>query len=111
MIMSSASGEDQIAQPAIVRSACPRCRESKAPTFELVFSGFPDLLFGEKVWEALLAELGVPDAGNPVWQSAMQGLSVDVCPYLDPHTVMGCTEVGRRIVRNTQEAAADTGGE
>lgn len=104
MIMSTA-------QPAMVRSAFPFRREPKVPTFELVFSGFPDLLFGEKVWAALLAELGVPDAGNPAWQSAMQGLSVDVCPYLDPHTVMGCTEVGRRIVRNTQEAAADAGGD
>lgn len=104
MIMSTA-------QPAMVRSAFPFRREPKVPTFELVLSGFPDLLLGEKVWAALLAEAGVPDAGNPAWQSAMQGLTVDVCSYLDPYTVAGCTEAGRRIVQDLQGAVAATGGD
>ncbi len=105
--ISTSSTEDQIAQ---VPSACPECREPRTPSIELAFSGGPDLLFGEKIWAALLAE--VPDLTTPLGQlAAMEGVSVGVCSYLDPNVVAGCSEVGRRIVQDMQEEAnhADDG--
>lgn len=67
-----------------------------------------DLLFGEKLWGHLLA---ASDAGGEVEIRVLSlrlGLSVDVCSWLPPNAILGCTERGRKIVQEMKKKEGQT---
>lgn len=63
--------------------------------------GGPDLLFGRDAYEAMLAGCTSSSVALPAC-----GVSIEVCSYLESDAIVGCTELGRAIVRDMREAAA-----
>lgn len=63
----------------------------------------PDLLCGEKVWKTLVETFGTVDNSDRMMR---RGISIDVCDYLPPDMIIGCTERGREFVRAMKEGQA-----